>query len=160
MSRKYSTHISFKLNGKQYNMEVQNNWTLLRLLRDYMGLTGTKCGCDAGDCGACTVIVNGKACPSCLILAPDIDGKEVTTIEGLSNENKLDPVQEMFMTEGVYQCGFCIPGMIMSTKALLDENPNASLQDIQKSLSGHLCRCGTYNRMINMFHQRGGRNER
>ena len=151
MNTKFYTDISFKVNGKQYRLKAKNNWTLLKVLRDTLGLTGTKRGCDTGDCGACTVIMNGKACHSCLILAPDVDGEEITTIEGLSVEESIDPIQEMFMNEGAYQCGFCIPGMIMSSKALLAENPNATLDDIKRALDGHLCRCGTYSQVLNAF---------
>ena len=151
MNTKFCTDISFKVNGKQHRLKAKNSWTLLKLLRDTLGLTGTKRGCDTGDCGACTVIMDGKACHSCLILAPDVDGKEITTIEGLSVDESIDPIQEMFMNEGAYQCGFCIPGMIMSSKALLAENPDATLADIKRALDGHLCRCGTYNQLLNAF---------
>jgi carbon-monoxide dehydrogenase small subunit len=154
MNDESSTDIVLKVNSEHTALRVRNNWTLLKMLREVLGLKGTKRGCDTGDCGACTVIINGKACPSCLILAPDLDGQEVTTIESVGSEELLDPIQELFIAEGAYQCGFCIPGIIMSTKALLTEKPNATLGDVKRALSGHLCRCGTYTRILNAFSRR------
>ena len=151
MNTNLYTDISFRVNGKQYGLKAKNNWTLLKLLRDTLGLAGTKRGCDTGDCGACVVIIGRKACHSCLILAPDVDGKEITTIEGLSVDESIDPIQKMFMNEGAYQCGFCIPGMVMSSKALLADNPKATLDDVKRALDGHLCRCGTYSQILNAF---------
>ena len=151
MESKYFTDISVTINGERRELRVRNSWTLLKLVRDVLNLTGTKRGCDTGDCCACTVLIEGKACPSCLVLAPEVDGKAVVTIEGLSVGESLDPAQELFLEEGLYQCGFCIPGMVMSTKALLSAKPNASVEDAKEALSGHICRCGTYNRIATAF---------
>ncbi|HAY98213.1 MAG TPA: (2Fe-2S)-binding protein, partial [Mesotoga sp.] len=114
--------ISFILNNEKHTQEVREDMRLLDFLRDEMGLTGTKEGCGEGECGACTVIIDGKAVNSCLVLVPEIDGSEVVTIEGLSRSGELDPIQQTFIDEGAVQCGFCTPGMIMSAKALLDRN--------------------------------------
>ncbi len=137
--------ISFTLNGDLIDAEVQDHWTLLHLLREEFDLLGTKEGCGSGECGACTVIVDGDAINSCLYLAPDIDGKEVMTIEGLANvDGELDPIQKSFVENGGIQCGFCSPGMIMSTKALLDENPDPTEDEIKHALAGNICRCTGY----------------
>ena len=122
--------------------------TLLRLLRDEFQLTGAKLGCDVGDCGACTVIVDGKSVNSCLMLASQADGREVTTIEGLATMDRLHPIQKVFEDLGALQCGFCGPGVIMSAKALLDENPSPSVAEIRDGLAGNLCRCTGYTKMI------------
>lgn len=141
--------VSFLLNGEAVEMEVEDHWTLLRLLREELGLTGTKEGCGSGECGACTVLVNGKAVNSCLFLAPDVDGKEVLTIEGLAApDGNLHPLQVAFIESGAIQCGFCTPGMILAAKALLDENPNPTEQEIRHALAGNLCRCTGYLQII------------
>ncbi|OPX41065.1 MAG: (2Fe-2S)-binding protein [Desulfobacteraceae bacterium 4484_190.3] len=124
------------------------NISLLDLLRDYLGLTGTKKGCETGECGACTVLVNGKSVNSCLILAPQINGKTIQTIEGLGTETSLHPLQKAFVDKGAVQCGFCTPGMLMSLKALYDENPSATKEDIKKAISGNLCRCTGYQQIV------------
>mmetsp|Transcript_22151 Transcript_22151/g.10567 ORF Transcript_22151/g.10567 Transcript_22151/m.10567 type:complete len:160 (+) Transcript_22151:1125-1604(+) len=137
--------ISFILNGDELKTEIEDNWTLLYLLREELGLTGTKEGCGSGECGACTVIVDGKAINSCLYLALEANGKEVQTIEGLvSSDGSLHPLQKSFIENGGIQCGFCSPGMIMSSKALLDEVSEPSDDDIKHALAGNICRCTGY----------------
>lgn len=137
--------ISFTLNGIVQEATIQGTTRLIDLIRDTMGLTGTKESCGQGECGACTVIVDGRAINSCLYPAMEIEGKSVTTIEGLSkNDNVLSPLQRAFVEEGGIQCGFCSPGMIMSAKALLDVNPEPTDEDIREALIGNLCRCTGY----------------
>ena len=140
--------ITFILNSKKMTIEIPPNISLLDLLRDYLGLTGTKKGCETGECGACTVLVNGKSVNSCLILAPQINGKTIQTIEGLGTETSLHPLQKAFVDKGAVQCGFCTPGMLMSLKALYDENPSATKEDIKKAISGNLCRCTGYQQIV------------
>ena len=137
--------ITFILNSKKMTIEIPPNISLLDLLRDYLGLTGTKKGCETGECGACTVLVNGKSVNSCLILAPQINGK---TIQTIGTETSLHPLQKAFVDKGAVQCGFCTPGMLMSLKALYDENPNATKEDIKKAISGNLCRCTGYQQIV------------
>jgi carbon-monoxide dehydrogenase small subunit len=140
-----SREVKFKLNGNQIQMAVEDDWTLLRLLRNELGLRGTKEGCGSGECGACTVIVDGRAVASCLYFAVEVDGTEVLTIEGLAAaDGTLHPLQKSFVENGGIQCGFCTPGMIMSAKALLDENPRPTEDDIKHALAGNLCRCTGY----------------
>jgi len=122
--------------------------TLLDFLRDEIGLKGTKKGCDSGQCGACTIIMDGKTINACLVLAIQADGKEILTIEGLSSGGRLHPLQETFVEEGAVQCGFCVPGMILSAKALLDEKKDPSEEEIREALSGNLCRCTGYVKII------------
>ncbi|MCU0411322.1 MAG: (2Fe-2S)-binding protein [Bacteroidetes bacterium] len=129
-------------------MEIAPNQTLLQLLREELGLTGTKCGCEIGECGACTVLLNGHAVNSCLILAPQIDGQEVMTIEGLSDGDRLTPLQESFLDHDAVHCGFCTPGMLMSAKDLLDHSENPSEEDIRRAISGNLCRCTGYQQIV------------
>jgi carbon-monoxide dehydrogenase small subunit len=137
--------LNFTLNGNKTIVTIEDHWTLLHLLREELGFLGTKEGCGGGECGACTVIVDGNAVNSCLYLAAEADGKEVLTIEGLAAaDGTLHPIQQSFVENGAIQCGFCSPGMIMSAKALLDENPNATLEDIKHALAGNLCRCTGY----------------
>ena len=139
------TIINFKLNGDQIEYEIKDHWTLLHLLREEMGLIGTKEGCGNGECGACTVIVDKLAVNSCLYLAVDADGKTIETIEGLaSTDGTLHPLQQSFVDNGGIQCGFCSPGMIMSSKALLDSNPNATEEEVKHALAGNICRCTGY----------------
>jgi len=137
-----------KINGEEYEVFVEPEMTLLDLLRDELELTGTKKGCDAGDCGACTVILNGEAVNSCLVLALEASGKEVTTIEGLAKGTQLHPLQEAFMQHGAVQCGFCTPGMILSAKALLDENAEPTEDEVKESIAGNICRCTGYVKII------------
>ncbi len=140
--------ITFTINNELVSLEVESHWTLLRVIRDELRLTGTKEGCGEGDCGTCTVLVDGKAVNSCLILAVDADGKAITTIEGLAQGTELHPLQKAFVEKGAVQCGFCTPGMILSAKALLDENPHPSEEEIRSALSGNLCRCTGYVKVV------------
>ncbi len=140
--------INIAVNGTMYTIDVKNNWTLLKVLRDELGLTGTKCGCDKGQCGACTVLMNGKPVLSCLTLAVAANEHEITTIEGLALGGNLHPLQEAFVERHALQCGFCTPGMIMAAKALLDENPNPSEAEVRYNLRGNLCRCGSYPKVV------------
>jgi carbon-monoxide dehydrogenase small subunit len=140
--------VTFTINDEPVSLEVEPRWTLLRVIRDELRLTGTKEGCGEGDCGTCTVLVNGKAVNSCLILAVDVDGKAITTIEGLARGRELHPLQEAFIEKGAVQCGFCTPGMILSAKVLLDENPHPSEEEIRSAISGNLCRCTGYVKIV------------
>ncbi len=141
--------VKFLLNGNEIKMKIKDHWTLLYLLREELDLMGTKEGCGSGECGACTVIVNGDAVNSCLYLAAEIDGKEIQTIEGLaSSDGTLHPLQKSFVENGGIQCGFCSPGMIMSAKALLNENQNPTTEEIKHALAGNICRCTGYIQII------------
>ena len=141
--------IEFVFNGNSMKMMIADHWTLLHLIREELGYTGTKEGCGSGECGACTVIVDGEAVNSCLYLAAEIDGKKLTTIEGLAAaDGTLHPIQKSFVENGGIQCGFCSPGMILSAKALLDKNPGASEEDIKETIAGNLCRCTGYVQII------------
>ncbi len=142
------TEVTLTVNGQTRSASVPPETTLLVLLRDHLSLTGAKLGCDVGDCGACTVIVDGMAVNSCLMLAGQADGRNVTTIEGLATRDRLHPIQKAFEETGALQCGFCGPGAIMASKALLDDNPNPSVKEIRDALSGSLCRCTGYTKMI------------
>jgi aerobic-type carbon monoxide dehydrogenase small subunit (CoxS/CutS family) len=133
-----------EINGKTYRLAVKSHWTLLEVLRRELGLTGTKKTCDRSSCGACTVIMDGKAVYACTQLAIEADKRKITTIEALSEGETMHPIQAAFVREDAYQCGFCTPGQIMSTKALLDSNPRASLAEIKEALSGNICRCSAY----------------
>lgn len=136
--------ILLTVNGEAHELEVEPRETLVDVIREKIGLTGTKKGCDTGDCGACTVILNGKPVSSCMLLAIDADGGEITTIEGLSGPGGLHPLQKAFVDNHAIQCGFCTPGMILSAKALLDENPNPNEEEIRRGMAGNLCRCTGY----------------
>ncbi|MFN2281112.1 MAG: (2Fe-2S)-binding protein [Anaerolineales bacterium] len=140
--------ITLIVNGQEEELLVPSNMTLLHALRDVLGLTGTKNGCEAGECGACTVLVDGQPTNSCLVLAVELDGREITTIEGLAQNGKLTPLQEKFAELNAVQCGYCTPGMLMAATALLRRNPNPTEEDIQKALVGNLCRCTGYQRII------------
>ena len=140
--------ISFKINGEKKKLEVDGNITLLRLIREVLKLTGTKEGCGIGECGACTVLVDGKAVNSCLVLAGQIDGCEILTIEGLAKNGELHKIQQAFVDYGAVQCGFCTPGMIMSAKAFLDKNPHPTRDQIKLAISGNLCRCTGYKQIV------------
>ncbi|MCG6875873.1 MAG: (2Fe-2S)-binding protein [Betaproteobacteria bacterium] len=142
------TEVKMKLNGETRSASVPPETTLLKMLRESFNLTGAKLGCDVGDCGACTVLVDGMSVNACLMLANQVDGREVLTIEGLATVEYLHPVQEAFETFASLQCGFCGPGVIMSAKALLDENPDPTIPEIRDALSGNLCRCTGYTKMI------------
>jgi len=140
--------IELEVNKIKYKKTIQASMTLLDFLREDLGLKGTKRGCDSGQCGACTIIMDGKTVNACLILAIQADGKEILTIEGLSSGGRLHPLQEAFVEEGAVQCGFCVPGMILSAKALLDEKKDPSGEEIREALSGNLCRCTGYVKII------------
>jgi xanthine dehydrogenase YagT iron-sulfur-binding subunit len=142
------TALNLKVNGKNYRVEVEHRNTLAEVLRDELGLTGTKIGCDRGECGACTVIINGRNMYSCSQLAVWMEGKEILTIEGLIKGDKLDPLQEAFIEHDGPQCGFCTSGQIMSGKALLLKNSKPTEAQAKRGLSGNLCRCGNYNREV------------
>jgi len=140
--------ISVTVNGASLEMEVEPSLLLIDLLRDHLELTGTKLGCGHGDCGACTVLVNEKPVNSCLVLALEVDGKKITTIEGLAEGEKLHPIQQAFIEYGAMQCGFCIPGMILSATALLDENPHPTEEQVRDAIAGNLCRCTGYAKIV------------
>ncbi len=139
--------IDISVNGEEYHLEVKPNRVLLDVLREDLGLTGTKKGCGLGKCGACTVLLNGRPVHSCLILAPHADGKEITTIEGIAGEEP-HPLQTAFVEKGAVQCGFCTPGMINAAKALLDGNPDPDEAEIKQAIAGNLCRCTGYNQIV------------
>ena len=136
------------VNGNTYELNIKPEWTLAEVLRKKLQLTGTKVACDDGACGACTVLIDGEPTLSCITLAVECEGKEITTIEGLADGNKLHPIQEAFKENFGFACGFCTPGMIMASKALLDKNPNPSREEVKQALSGNLCRCTGYKNII------------
>ena len=140
--------INLTVNNQPYRLSVLPWRTLLEVIREDLGLTGTKEGCGLGECGACTVLMDGRAVNSCLVLATEADGKQSTTIEGLASGDKLHPIQQAFVDHGGLQCGFCTPGMIMSAKALLDENPTPTEEEIKQGITGNLCRCTGYAKII------------
>lgn len=140
--------IRLTVNDREYDVAVLPNQTLVDVIRYELGLTGAKKGCEMGDCGSCTVLMDGKPVNSCLVLAMQAVGRKIQTIEGIETENGLHPVQEAFVQKGAIQCGFCSSGMILTAKSLLDKNPNPTEQDIRKSLSGNLCRCTGYQHII------------
>jgi len=140
--------IRLRINGLALELEVKPWATLLDTLREDLGLTGTKEGCGQGECGACTVLMDGKPVNACLILAMEAEGKEIVTIEGLASGDELHPIQQAFVDRGGMQCGFCTPGMILSAKALLDENPDPTDEEIRKGLEGNFCRCTGYTKII------------
>ena len=141
--------MTFRLNGEAFQVEVESTWTLLHLLREVLELTGTKLGCGYGECGACTVIMDGQAINACLVPVLEAEGRDVTTVEGLvQSDGQLHPLQKAFIDHGAVQCGFCTPGMIMSAKALLDENQSPTDEEIKESIAGNLCRCTGYVKII------------
>jgi carbon-monoxide dehydrogenase small subunit len=140
--------VELKINGDTYEVLVSSNQTLLEVLRDKLGLMGTKRGCDLGACGACTVLIDGEGYLSCITLTMDAVGKEITTIEGLSQEGDLHPLQRAFVENGAIQCGFCTPGMILTAKALLDEEERPTEESIRKKMAGNLCRCTGYKKIV------------
>lgn len=142
------TAIELKVNGFTYNTKVKGNKTLADVLRNELGLTGTKIGCNTGSCGSCTVLMDGQAVLSCILPVEAAVGKEIVTIEGLAKGDRLDPLQEAFVNEGAIQCGFCTPGMVMSAKALLMENPSPAEEEIRTAMAGNLCRCTGYAKII------------
>lgn len=151
--------IEVTINGRPRALEVEVNHTLLDVLRDDVGLTGTKECCVVGECGACTVIVDGLPMNSCLMLAVEVDGASITTVEGLAPEGHLSPLQEAFLEEGAAQCGFCIPGQLMSAHALLQRNPHPTLDDVNEALAGNLCRCAGYQQIAAAILKTAGEGE-
>jgi len=147
--------ITLNINKKDYTFDLKGHETLLEVLRGHLSLTGTKTGCEETECGTCTVLVNGKAVLSCITLACDVQGDQITSIEGLADGEKLHPVQQAFLDQGAVQCGFCIPGMIMSSKALLDKNPDPSQEEIEYALDGNLCRCAGYPKIFDAIRAAG-----
>ena len=145
--------IRFKVNSEEREIVTEPTKTLLSILREDLGLKGTKEGCGKGECGACTVIMDDKPVVSCLVLACQLDGSEITTIEGISSDDILDPIQEAFIEDGAVQCGFCTPGMILSAKALLMKNRNPTEEEIKEAISGNLCRCTGYAKIIKAIHK-------
>ena len=143
------THtIIVTVNGAKERLDVPSNMTLLKMLRERLALTGTKNGCEAGECGACTVLLDGEPVNSCMLLALEADGREVTTVEGLTEDDRLSALQEAFVTNNAVQCGFCTPGMLISARALLQRNPAPTEDEIKEALVGNLCRCTGYVRII------------
>ena len=140
--------IELKVNGETYETAVEPRRTLLEVLRDNLGLTGAKKGCDTGDCGACTVIMDGKPVVSCLVLAVEAEGKDILTIEGLANNGQLHPIQQAFVENGAIQCGWCTPAMVLTAKALLDRNPNPTEDEVKREIQGVLCRCTGYDPQV------------
>ncbi len=145
--------IELSVNGESSEFSVEPQETLLEVLRDHMGLTGTKEGCGTGECGSCTVLIGGKPILSCLTLAVECHKQDIITIEGIAEGNKLSVVQQAFIDCGAIQCGFCTPGMVLSSEVLLKENPNPQEKDIYKALEGNLCRCTGYNKIIEAVHK-------
>ncbi|MBP1741056.1 MAG: (2Fe-2S)-binding domain protein [Deltaproteobacteria bacterium] len=147
-SKNEKTMLLMKVNGRPVEVAVKPTWTLLRVLREELRLTGTKKGCEQGDCGACVVIMNGRTVNSCLVLALQAQSKEIETIEGLGTADHLHPLQKSFIEHGAVQCGFCTPGMLMSAQVLLKENPEPTQEEIKMGISGNLCRCTGYTKII------------
>lgn len=142
------TKVDFEVNGEKVQLDVEPHWTLLQILRERLHLTGTRSGCEMGDCGACTVVLNGQPVNACLVLAVEVDGGSVLTIEGLVKEGRLHPVQQAFVDHGAIQCGFCTSGMVMAAKAFLDQNSNPTEDQVRRGLAGNICRCTGYAKII------------
>ena len=140
--------VRFRVNGQEFSIQVEDHWTLLKVLREELSLTGTKEGCSKGECGACTVLLDGRPVNSCLVLAPEIDGCDIRTIEGEARGENLSELQQAFIDHGAIQCGFCTPGMIMSARALLMRNPDPTDEEIKEAICGNLCRCTGYKPII------------
>lgn len=145
--------IHFRLNGKEVTVEVSGSVPLLTVIRSYLNETGTKYGCGIGECGACTVIIDNEAVRSCMYFAEDVEGKEVITIEGLAKDDKLHPIQQAFVDHDALQCGYCTPGMIMNAYGLLLKDPNITREGILSGMESNLCRCGTYNRIVDAIEE-------
>lgn len=143
-----SVTIRLRVNGRSYEVQTEPQRTLLEVVREDLRLTGTKEGCGTGECGACSMIVDGRLITSCLMLAPEADGADITTIEGLAQDGRLHPLQQAFIDHGAVQCGFCIPAMILAGKALLDANPHPTEAEIRRAIAGNLCRCTGYARIV------------
>ena len=140
--------IQLSINRRNYKVEAEPHWTLLDMLRNELGLLGTKRGCEKGDCGACTVLVNGKPLNACLYLAVRANGKEILTVEGLEKDEGLHPLQKAFLEKGAVQCGFCTPGMLLTAVNLLDKNPSPTEEEVRQAISGNLCRCTGYQHIV------------
>lgn len=140
--------INLKINGEDCPVDVRPHWSLAYVIREKLGMTGTKTGCEMGTCGSCTILMDGKPIFSCLRMAADAEGHELTTIEGVAENGKLHPVQQTFIEDHGMQCGYCTPGMIIAAKALLDKNPDPTELEVRQAIGGHLCRCGTYVRIV------------
>jgi len=136
--------VTLQINGRRHRLLIEPRWSLLYVIRERLGLTGTKIGCERGECGACTVLINGQSRYACLILAVEAEGIEITTLEGLTKGGDLGPVQQAFVENDAFQCGYCTPGQIMAAEGLLRTNPDPSIEEIRRGMSGNLCRCGTY----------------
>ena len=147
-ARAKKVYIQLTINGIVHDLEVDLRRTLLEVIRENIGLTGTKKGCSDGNCGACTVLLNGKPVNSCLVLAVEASGQEITTIEGMAQGGKLHPLQEAFVNFNALQCGYCIPGALLTTKAFLEENPHPTEHEVRRAIAGNLCRCTGYARMV------------
>lgn len=148
--------ITVTINDELEQVVVPSNMTLMRMLREHLALTGTKNGCSAGECGACTVLLNGEPVNSCMVLAVECDESVITTVEGLTHDNQLDPIQDAIIEAGGVQCGFCTPGILISSRALLDRNPNPSEEEIREALVGNLCRCTGYFRIVTAVRKAAG----
>lgn len=142
------TAVTLKVNGESHRLDVEDRWTLVEVLRDHLSLTGTKIACDRGECGACTVLMDGKPIYACSYLAVWADGNEITTVEGLAIGDRLDPLQEAFIEHDGPQCGFCTSGQLMSAKALLSRNPDPTPEEVRQAMVGNICRCSNYNRYV------------
>lgn len=140
--------MQIKVNGQEYDILVESHRTLLDVLRNELNLTGTKEGCGTGSCGSCTVLLDGQAVNSCLVFIAEAEGREITTIEGLSKDGELHPLQQAFMDEGAVQCGFCTPGVILTAKAFLDSNPRPTESQVKEAIAGNLCRCTGYDKIV------------
>ena len=149
----FTAHVDLDVNGDVCRVEVRHHWTLLRVLRESLGLTGAKRGCDRGECGSCTVLLNGKPVYACQMLVMQAVGRSITTVEALGDNERLHPIQQAFLDNDGAQCGYCTPGFLLSAKALLDEMPEPSEEDIREALSGNLCRCNAYGRIIESVKQ-------
>lgn len=153
--------VHFRLNGESVQVEVEPWWILLKVIRDHFDFTGAKEGCGYGECGACTVLMDGVAVNSCLVLAAQVEGKDIVTIEGLlSQDGELHPLQNAFIEKGAIQCGFCTPGMILSAKALLDQNRHPTEEEIKKAIVGNLCRCTGYVKIVEAIQFAAGNDKR
>jgi aerobic-type carbon monoxide dehydrogenase small subunit (CoxS/CutS family) len=150
------TTVKFKVNGADQSLEIEDRWPLVEVLRDHIGLTGTKIGCDRSECGACTVLIDGKPMYSCTQLAVWMDGRSIQTVEGLSTNGQLDPLQQAFIDYDAPQCGFCTSGQLMAAKALLNRNPHPTRDEVRSAMTGNLCRCSNYNHYVEAVLAAGG----
>jgi len=150
------TTVKFKVNGVERSLEIEDRWTLVEVLRDHVGLTGTKIGCDRSECGACTVLIDGQPMYSCTQLAAWMDGRSIQTVEGLSTNGQLDPLQQAFIEHDAPQCGFCTSGQLMAAKALLNRNPHPTRDEVRSAMTGNLCRCSNYNHYVEAVLAAGG----